>query len=288
MPCLVHGGSLIRPELAILALLLLQVGCTNAKGQADEAATGGANLVNDGRNWRAIIDKSAADFEFLLAGPPPTPLKPLPAAALRWSNLPRSTTDGATFLYTHKGRPEAVLCFYNNIGDGRLFIMAGSLSQTNVQVKFQGQATQKTLRPALTFHDAADLPPPAQTPDARLLQMQGLASAFNLVLLHSHNAPDPPLKLTLRANPIYRYQSEIPELVDGAVFAFVLDTDPEALLLCEAVKTGDETRWLYAFARRTGWYTEARLRGRVVWRAGSLQEDDPDASCMGGELPIAR
>ena len=41
-----------------------------------------------------------------------------------------------------------------------------------------------------------------------------------------------------------------PALIDGAVFAFVQGTDPEAVLLIEAVRRDDRTVWQYAFGRR--------------------------------------
>ena len=58
-----------------------------------------------------------------------------------------------------------------------------------------------------------------------------------------------------------------PNLVDGAAYAFAMGTDPEAVLLFEAVVSGGETRWQYGFARATSGGLEARLDGKGVWVA---------------------
>jgi hypothetical protein len=49
--------------------------------------------------------------------------------------------------------------------------------------------------------------------------------------------------------PLYRYQSTAPELLDGALFAFTLGTDPEVFLLLEARRVGEAFAWQYGLAR---------------------------------------
>jgi hypothetical protein len=54
------------------------------------------------------------------------------------------------------------------------------------------------------------------------------------------------------------------------VFAFVQGTDPEAILLLEAVKRDGSPRWQYAFARATSAGLEARLDKQIVWEVDPL------------------
>lgn len=72
--------------------------------------------------------------------------------------------------------------------------------------------------------------------------------------------------------PLYRYELTDDQVksgptIDGAVFAFVMGTDPESLLLLEAVREADGSKWRYAFARRTSGELDGRHRGKVVWTA---------------------
>jgi hypothetical protein len=54
------------------------------------------------------------------------------------------------------------------------------------------------------------------------------------------------------------------------VFAFVQGTDPEAILLLQAVRQDGRPRWQCAFARATTGGLEARLDTRVVWAVECL------------------
>ena len=67
---------------------------------------------------------------------------------------------------------------------------------------------------------------------------------------------------------LYRYEpAEGSEVMDGAVFAFVLGTDPEALLLIEAVAVNEQPEWQYAYVRQTSGGLEGRHADQVVWKA---------------------
>ena len=60
------------------------------------------------------------------------------------------------------------------------------------------------------------------------------------------------------------------------MFAFVMGTDPEVILLLEAVERGEDWAWQYAFARATAWAAEASLGDRLVWSVGTdTQVRDP-------------
>ncbi len=76
--------------------------------------------------------------------------------------------------------------------------------------------------------------------------------------------------LRMLAKPLYRAepgeaQSPDPDWIDSGVFGFVQGTDPEAILLLEAVRQDGRPRWQYAFARATAGGLEARLDKMVVW-----------------------
>ena len=85
-------------------------------------------------------------------------------------------------------------------------------------------------------------------------------------------------ELRLLPKPIYRYELDAakaahPELVDGAVFAFVQGTDPEAVLLIEAIRRGDGIGWQYAFGRATSYFVEVRVGSSVVWNASTYRSE---------------
>jgi hypothetical protein len=93
-------------------------------------------------------------------------------------------------------------------------------------------------------------PRPAQSAAQRLSQMRAMARDFSgSTTDHTERR----LELRLLPQPLYRYESSDPDVLDGALFAFVTSTDPEALLVVEArtKAPADGPVWDYAICRLT-------------------------------------
>ena len=78
--------------------------------------------------------------------------------------------------------------------------------------------------------------------------------------------------LRLLPRPLYRYdlagaKEPDPKLLDGALFAFVLGTDPEVVLALEAVGSPEDAVWQYACSRATSGGLEVRWGDELVWSA---------------------
>jgi hypothetical protein len=76
--------------------------------------------------------------------------------------------------------------------------------------------------------------------------------------------------LRLLPQPLLRYESKHHGVIDGALFALVEATDPEALLVLEARESGGEAEWQYAFARMNSLWLGAKLDDTNVWQADQL------------------
>jgi hypothetical protein len=74
-------------------------------------------------------------------------------------------------------------------------------------------------------------------------------------------------ELRLMSRPLLRYSDSDVGVIDGAIFSFVVATDPEALLLIEASEQGESPAWRYALARFHFWNLSAALDGVPVWSA---------------------
>src|SRR5262249_32804367 len=78
------------------------------------------------------------------------------------------------------------------------------------------------------------------------------------------------LELRLQPHPIHQYQDGDNGLLDGVFFVFSNGTNPEVLLIVEAVTdTTDKTdagHWQYALARLSTGTLEATLDGKKVWQ----------------------
>jgi hypothetical protein len=122
------------------------------------------------------------------------------------------------------------------------------------------------------FHPAPDAPKPASSPPERLRQMKAIAERFKATMTgwSADNADREELRLLPR--PLYRYdltgaKAPEPPVLDGGLFAYVQGTDPEVVLMLEAVGTADKADWQYALVRATSGGVEVKLGDRVVWSA---------------------
>ena len=106
-----------------------------------------------------------------------------------------------------------------------------------------------------------------KTSEPKIDQMKEMVKSFSSTMLGwNANKTDREL-LRLLPRPLYRYENTRGDIIDGSVFAFVQGTDPESLLLLEATKTRDKSKWEYAFVRRTSGELEGRFKDEVVWHA---------------------
>ncbi len=199
-----------------------------------------------------------------------------PQRVLRWQNGTRGTqeSDGVFVLWVHQGRPDASASIFPY--EGSIHYELVSLSrESKLVAREDGRVIWSPATPGVAFQDIPGAPAPADTPTARLKQMKGLADQFKVALTGGRADKSVREELRLLPRPLYRYElSEAPGpdagTIDGAVFAFVQGTDPEAILLLEAVHPDGRPRWQYAFGRATSVSLEARLDKRVVWAVDSL------------------
>ena len=249
-------------------------------------AAGASLWAQDGpgpKTLREMIDASVKQVEILAGSEAALPAEPL--VALRWANNARGSEDGTTLLYIHEGKPLATACLYP--WDGKLVHDFESLSRGPLIGRKDGAVIWRP-KTGLKFAPIPDALPPEATPAQRLRQMKTLSEQFQSSLLGWKADNTDREQLRLLPKPLYRYEPKSGPVFDGAVFAFVMGTDPESLLLIEAVETGGKRTWEFAFARRTSGELEGRHKDKVVWHAqrfpGMKNPDHPRIS-VGTPIP---
>jgi hypothetical protein len=125
-------------------------------------------------------------------------------------------------------------------------------------------------QPGVTFRDVPGAPPPAATDRDRLAQMTELMRRFSAVLWPGQQE----IKLRLIVQPLDRYSDIAAGQLDGAIFVFALDANPEVLVVLEAKGTSAaDSVWRYATAPVTVAARQVSLDGRSVWTAPYHTED---------------
>jgi len=254
--------------ILILACVLLSSGPERSRAQdveKDKAAP---------KTLKGQVEESIGWYEVFVDASATEPMKP--QAVLRWGNFTRGKqeVDGVFVLWTNKGRPEASVGIYPWYG----YITHELVSLSRVaklEARQKGRVVWSPMVPGVAYKDLSGAPAPAATSAGRLPQMKVLADCFQVRMTGLMGDGSDREDLRMLAKPLYRAepgaaQGLDPDWIDSGVFGFVQGTDPEAILLLEAVRQDGRPRWQYAFARASAGGLEARLDKIVVWSVEHL------------------
>jgi hypothetical protein len=183
---------------------------------------------------------------------------------LRWSvpNGAYGQTFGIVSVYAHKGgRPAAVGKFFKN-GQNRWVNQFTIVPDADVSIQRGERLFWKPTDFVCKFADLPNSPVPATKPALRLAQMRAIAADFKVVDHFGQN----PVKENLRllTQPGYRY-SEQDSILDGALFFFVMGTNPECCLLLECDSSVNGACYRFAVAPMTIFRLEASYKDKEVW-----------------------
>lgn len=202
-------------------------------------------------------------------------LKPEPVYV--WTNPIRGgEQDGEVYVWTSRGRAEVVGTFFSfpATGPRGLHHELHALSTATLDVTRPGAHGWTPKKPGIEPVAIADAPAPAKSATARMSQMRTLARDFSAI---TEDDKGRTWDLRTLPQPLYRYASTDPDVLDGAVFAFVTSagTDPEMLLVLEARKAAGASAptWHYGLGRFTDMKLTARLKGKTVFEVPRIPWD---------------
>jgi hypothetical protein len=190
-----------------------------------------------------------------------------------WTNpLREDGQDGAVFVWTCRGRAEIIGCIFMSptAHPRHVYHEFHSLALSVLDVKRSGnhEKTWTPLAPGVELKPIAEAPAPLPSAAQRLAQIRTLTRDFTASTL---DHKDRHWDLRLLPQPLYRYESTDPDIIDGAVFAYVTSagTDPEAILVLEARKIAgrDLPVWHYALCRFTDTELRVKYKGDEVFTA---------------------
>jgi hypothetical protein len=209
--------------------------------------------------------KTAGEYDFRLIAEPDRKLVLHDEPILRWTNpVGGHQAHGEVFIWTDRGRPEAVLSLYevtqtDGVHEHHEFT---SLSLGDLKAERSGAVAWAPSAGSVEMKRFPDAPPPEGPPRLRLGQMRKLAAQLTA---DKTTREDVKRDLRLLTQPIYRYEGEHPDLLDGALFAFVEGTDPEVLLFLEARGDGKQYEWYFGAARMNSVHMRVLRGEQVLW-----------------------
>lgn len=234
------------------------------------ASLRGQEAEKNASDWEALFRKSASRYKVVIDGTD-RQLKLVKRPILNWSNPQRKTSAGALFIWADKGRPIAAMCIYPN--EDAYDHEFQSLTSESLRVTEDDAIAWLPNEPGMVFSEVgADSAAPGRSPALRLRQMRNIARRFNAELGKEGESPRP---LRLLTTPLYRYPKPDPDslVIDGAVFGFVQGTDPEVLLIVEAITdpSSKEQSYQYGLARMSMVPMRVKLDQRNIWEKSWAQ-----------------
>ena len=218
--------------------------------------------------WSAYYLQQAKSYELRLTDPGDESLALVPTPVLRWQNPLRSTTHGECFVWTRDGRVLAIASIFSYPVDNNQrrvahafnsFALAPLVAEVNQQPFWNAPPVANE-----EWQMVPNSPTVASSPTRRLSQMRSLARQFTSELGGTDG--EEKRMLRLMTAPLYRYSSHDDAEKDGALFAFVMGTDPEVILLLESRKTDSGLKWFFLAGRHSYTTLVLQHQGREVWR----------------------
>jgi hypothetical protein len=235
---------------------------------AAQAPAGGQNAGDAGAVRLKYMKDSLQSYQLITSGEGGSVLKlDLKPAFRLGKQYADDLDDGAIFLWTaDNGRPEAAiqvfLIKHPKEPQGTWYHEFTSLAPTPIKAARTGQPEWAPTSPGLEFKLLPDAPKPAESAAQRIRQMRSLAERFRASDNFWHRGWS---ELRLLPKPVTRYGGPTTKLLDGALFAFVLGTDPEVFLFLEATSDHERLEWRYALAPMSAFALKSSYQGKAVW-----------------------
>lgn len=240
----------------VVALLSAALGSPAVADDSPEEAARAAKLEFLTQKWKTA--------KVHPAGKPNGAYRFQEAPLFRWQN-PISGADGAIFVWTSGGRP-VLLCKTHVNDKTRGYIESTvSIAREPFVAAREGATYWTTVEAGITPEKVADAAAPGGTENARLVQMRAIARRYQMQSDWGEENPSQ-WELRLLPTPLMRYTSPDHDVIDGAIFGYAQGTNPEAIVVIEAVRPGETgaAEWQAAPARLSAYAIRGRMDGRKV------------------------
>uniref|UniRef100_A0A7C2NXH6 Uncharacterized protein n=1 Tax=Schlesneria paludicola TaxID=360056 RepID=A0A7C2NXH6_9PLAN len=188
-----------------------------------------------------------------------------PEPLLRFTNPVSGLQAGGFFVWSDAaGRPRAAAQVFLT-AEGIWLHEFQSLSPESFAAHRDGKPVWEPQRAGVEIRPVPEAPPPAETAVKRLVQMRDMARRFTASdEFEGRKTSD---ELRLLSKPLLRFGREGTATLDGALFVLAHGTDPELMIVLEALQQNDGYRWHYSLAPMTGYALQAALDDKPVWEA---------------------
>ena len=264
--------SLNRIHRNLIVLSFALAGTCNVFGaDADSPKTDDITRV-ESQSTAELTLAEIGRWKFQRADDESKELKLVKTPILRWTNPSVGRVYGSVYVITEDGRPQAIVSPYKWFEPHTGFEMeCRSLASTGLNAYRDNKSVWSTSKPGMEWKAIPNPPDVGKTTVERQRQIKQLAEEFTAQLLDTRDQErGDDQQLRQMTQPVYRYSSPSHHVLDGAVFAYVVGTDPELFLNLEAREVNGEPQWQYGLARMNSDRLVVKFRGDEVWQVDKL------------------
>ena len=243
--------------LAALACLLAAVVSAEEKS-AEPPADESRNILKQAANHMQ-------ELKMRLAGSDDAAVELVDRPLLTYGDTARANKNGTLWAFGKTGRPLAVLELYQGLEKNAPWTHAVTLTgQQQVIMTTPAKASWSPAKTQIDPTPFTGVAAPEDKEPQRLRQMKDLARRFSA---HEFwNPENSRFELRLLVQPVLRYRDESRKIHDGAVFVLAHGTNPEVIMLIEALgERLEDSRWHYSLARLGSAELHVSLDGAEVW-----------------------
>ncbi len=269
-------------RLTLLVLCLVASASVSADDENKEASDDGMN--DETRKVVVARMKEILDQTTLVRlRPTPATVELVPEPVLNWDDLPRGHYYGRLWVWGDTGRPAAIVETYTINFAKDIGSWPGNVVHSLAPEPLRAEGTLgwnwAPAEPGFTPKRLEDAPPPAATKNLRRSQMRALARRFTANQTWMGDRSE----LRLLPTSIRMYESADDDstddgLLDGGLFAFVHGgTNPEVILILEAMQGTTEDYWQYGCIRLGHAQMQAKFDDREAWSVETYDSLSPNS-----------
>jgi hypothetical protein len=258
------------PLCGLVAALAIGVAALGAVGFPVRAQEKQPAKEPDAKLEKAEFLDDAQHYTIRTLTKPEVVLKLHEAPLLNFTNPERNQECGSVFVWLSDGRPAVMGQFFrHDARRGRLKKHAlHSLADVELEAKFRDKIAWTPDQPGVEWKSFPDAPAAGATQKERQTQLRQLARAVGVYLTDPKDR-EKPIELRRLERPLFEYSALKQGVTDGAIFSYVVATDPEAILLVECFDEKGKTSFRYALARFHFWALSAKLGNKTVWEVAN-------------------
>ncbi len=269
--------------IAVAILSIARVSAQDAKAQPSVDSEDSSPKDEHSKARKELILNAMKKYTVVMDGDSENRATLDASVLLRWSNPLGDVSDGLMSIYsTGPGERPAVLSHIYVHGarlNGLAMQEFADVYPGDLELR---RGDRKVWSPGSRyskFEVLPDGPVPVENPAIRLSQIKQMAARFEIIDHFREPFSEPsPHVLRMLSRPTYRYGNPDGEIIDGALFTYVIATDPEVCLLIEIHKKADVVSWEYMLIPLSISELDGKLDGNTVWKK-------PEAAVFGD--PIA-